>query len=261
MDSNMRKPLWIILAILIIFNSFQFTNAQTVKDYLKWGDRAYKEFKNLVALGFYKKAYDLDTSNYTVLLKISKTYNSLYDEAVEDSSKNQAKEFAEQALDISTKMSDLFPDSSDSYAYMAISYGNLANISGSKEKIRLSKKVADNAKEAIQKNPDSFLPYLVMGIYYKEIADLNWFERTFANLFYGKVPEGSVDESIEMLDKAYKINPKVIATNYHLALDYKETGNKEKEIFYLKRVIELPRSDFKDKFYKEKAKTRLGEVD
>jgi len=257
----MRKSLWIILAILIFSNLFLYTYAQTVKDYLKWGDRAYKEFNNLVALGFYKKAYDLDTSNYVVLLKISKTYNSLYDEAVEDSSKNQAKEFAEQALDISTKMKDLFPDSSDAYSYLAISYGNLANISGSKEKIRLSKKVADNANEAIKKNPDSFLPYLVMGIYYKEIADLNWFERTFANLFYGKVPEGSVEESIEMLQKAYKINPKVIATNYQLALDYKEKGDKEKEIFYLKRVIELPRFYFKDTFYKEKAKERLDEME
>lgn len=257
----MRKLTLLVCLFFTVVNLSYHTSAQTVKQYLKWGDQAYKKFNSLVALGFYKKAYDLDTNNYVTLLKISKTYNALCEEAVEDSSKSEAKEFAKQGVNFSNKMRDLFPDSSNAYAYLAISYGNLANISGSKEKIRLSKTIEENAKKAIEKNPNSFLPYLILGIYYKDIADLNWFERTFANLFYGKVPKGSIKESIEMLNKAYEINPNVIATNYQLALDYKEEGNKEKEIFYLKRVIELPQFDFKDKFYKDKAKARLDELD
>jgi tetratricopeptide (TPR) repeat protein len=250
-----------VFFLFLILITAHSSSGQTVNEYLKLGNNSYKKFDNLVALSFYKKAYDLDTSDYKALLGMVKSYGSLFDE-YEEASKNdeQIKEFAQNGITYSNKLINLFPDSSDSYSYLAISYGHLADISSGKERVQLAKKVESNAKEAIEKNPDSFLPYLILGIYYEKISEINWIERTFANLFYGKAPKGNIDESLEMLNKAYELNPEVITTNYYLALINKTKGNREKEIFYLKRVIELPRFDFKDKLYKEKAKDRLNEL-
>jgi tetratricopeptide (TPR) repeat protein len=257
----MKKSPFTIFSILIIIFAGRFSSAQTVNDYLRLGNNTYKKFNNLVALSFYKKAYSLDTNSYNALLGMVKSYNSLFDEYEESKKDNdEVKGFAQEGINYSIKLVDLFPDSSHSYSYLAISYGHLADISSGKQRVILAKDVESNSKEAIEKNPNSFLPYLILGIYYEKISEINWVERTFANLFYGKAPKGNINESLEMLNKAYELNPQVITTNYYLSIIYKVKGDNEKEIFYLKRVMELPRVDFKDKFYKEKAKTRLNDL-
>jgi tetratricopeptide (TPR) repeat protein len=250
-----------IFYLLIVIFAGRLSPGQTVNNYLKLGNDTYKKFNNLVALSFYKKAYSLDTNSYKALLGMVKSYSSLFDEYEEsEKENNELKGFAQEGINYSNKLVNLFPDSSQSYSYLAISYGHLADISSGKQRVMLAKMVESTAKEAIEKNPDSFLPYLVLGIYYEKISEINWIERTFANLFYGKAPKGNIDESLEMLNKAYELDSEVIATNYYLAIIYKVKNNNEKEIFYLKRIMELPRIDFKDKFYKEKAKARLNEL-
>ena len=54
--------------------------------------------------------------------------------------------------------------------------------------------------------------------------------------------------------------PGIVIATFHLSLIYKETGEEEKEIETLKKVLELSERDFRDKFAKRKAKKRLDEL-
>jgi len=105
-----------------------------------------------------------------------------------------------------------------------------------------------------------YLPYLILGIYNRQIGALGWFERLFANTFFGDVPEGSFEESEKLMLKALELQPGIVIATFHLSLTYKEMDKEEKEIEMLKKVLELPNLNFRDTFAKRKSKERLQEL-
>lgn len=106
-----------------------------------------------------------------------------------------------------------------------MSYGNLATFKGGTEKIKLASKIKDNAEKSLRLNSNDYLPYTILSIYHRQIASLNWFERAFANTFFGKVPEGSLEESEKMMLKALSIQPGVITAMFNLSLTYRDMDN------------------------------------
>jgi hypothetical protein len=104
---------------------------------------------------------------------------------------------------------------------MAMSYGNIAMYKGGKEKVSYAKKIEENAKRAIQISQSDHMPYIILGIYFRELASLSWIERAFANTFFGGVPKGSLEDSEKMFKKALGLNPEIIVAIYQLS---KHTG-------------------------------------
>jgi hypothetical protein len=141
-----------------------------------------------------------------------------------------------------------------------MSNGNIALFKGGKEKIKYAKLVEQNAKKSISLNSNAYLPYIILGIYYREIAGLNWIERAFANTFLGGVPSGSNEDSESMLKKALSFDPNMIVANYQLAKTYRQMDRMPEEKALLQKVLKLPMRDFRDKFAKEKANKRLNGI-
>ncbi len=250
----------IMPALIMMFLSAQMGLSYSVNDYLEKGDNYYKKFDLKNASINYQKAFDMNNNDYASLLKLTRVYNDLSEEYYEMAD----KESAETAVNNAVKYAELFqikyPDSASVYTLLAMSYGNLAMFKGDKEKIKLAYKIKDNAEKAIKLNPNDYLAYIILSIYYRQIASLSWFERTFANLFFGKVPEGSLEDSEKMMLQALSIQPEVVIAMFHLSLTYKEMDNEEKEIVWLKKVLEVPTYDFRDKYAKRKAKERLDDI-
>jgi tetratricopeptide (TPR) repeat protein len=195
-----------------------------------------------------------------VLFRLVRSYNDLGEEYYEYRNQDSSEIMIKKAIGFSEKMEKDFPDSAATYAYLAMSYGNQALYEGGKSKIKLAHQIEDNAKKSIQLNPNQYLSYVILGIYYRQIADLSWFERMFANTFFGKVPDGSFEESVQMLNKALKIKPNTIVASFQLALTYKAMGEEQKEKNLLEALIKYPQKNFRDKFAIKKAKSRLKEL-
>ena len=141
-----------------------------------------------------------------------------------------------------------------------MSNGNIALFKGGKEKIKYANLVEQNAKKSISLNPNAYLPYIILGIYYREIAGLSWWERAFANTFWGNVPSGSYEESEKMLKKALSFDQNMIVANFQLAKTYRNMDREPEEKALLEKVLILPVRDFRDKFAKEKANKRLNGI-
>ena len=109
-------------------------------------------------------------------------------------------------------------------------------------------------------DPDNYITYIILGIYNREIANLNFFERFFANTFFGDVPDGSFEISIKMFNNALKILPNTIVPTYQLAKTYRYMDKEEKEKELLRKVLNCEIRDFRDKFAIEKAKRRLEKL-
>jgi tetratricopeptide (TPR) repeat protein len=249
------------LLFLILFIVPAYSTPGELNDYLRKGDIYFNNFDNKSALNSYLQAYKLAPDNYDVIFRLARSYNDLGEEYYEYREKDSSEMMIRKAVRISEQMQREFPDSAASYAYLAMSYGNQALYAGGKTKIMLAHKIEDNAKRSLRINPDQYLSYIILGIYYRQIADLSWFERMFANTFFGNVPDGSFEQSIQMFDKALKIKPRTIVASFQLALTYKAMGEDEKEKSLLEALIKYPEQNFRDKFALRKAKKRLEDIE
>jgi len=244
--------------ILQLLLTFSFTN--DYEPYLMKGDEFHKKFDNVNAVHNYEKAYNLAPGNYEILLKLTIAYNDAGEEYVQLRKKDLAEKYINKAVHYAETFHKKFPDSAKVYCYLALSFGNLAMFRGNKEKIKLANAVKKNATKSLEMNPGQFVPYVVLGIYHREAANLNFFERLFANTFLGDAPEGSFEESIEMFNKALNILPNTIVPTYQLAKTYRYMGEEEKEKELLQKVINYEIRDFRDKFAIRKSKRRLEKL-
>ena len=104
------------------------------------------------------------------------------------------------------------------------------------------------------------MPYLILGVYYREIAGLSWIERLFANTFFGDVPDGSYEDSELMLKKALTFNPNIIVANYELANTYLAEEKDKEAIGLYNELLNIPNNDFRDKYIKDKTRRRLEKL-
>jgi tetratricopeptide (TPR) repeat protein len=232
----------------------------TFDELVSKGDSLYSQSNMQNALDFYEQAYSIDSSDYYLLLKLTRVCNDLGEYYYELRDEDSSEKVVYQGVNYAERFSSLYPDSTKVYAYLAWSYGNQALFEGGKEKIKLAHKIKDNATKAISMDSTDYLPYVILGIYNRQIGALNWFERLFANTFFGDVPEGSFEDSENMMLKALELQPGLVIAAFHLSLTYKEMGEEEKEIEMLKKVLEMPNLNFRDTFAKRKAQERLDDL-
>lgn len=252
---NKMKLIIILSSILFAYNGIAFP--ETYKEYIQEGDQYYSSFNIHSALKYYLKASDESPDSYDVLFRLSRTYNDLGEEYFEYHKKDSSRTMILYALEYSQKMVKNFPDSAASYAFLAMSYGNQALYEGGKEQIKLAHKIEENAKKSLKLDSHQYLSYIILGIYYRKIADLSWFDKLFANTFFGSVPEGTFEESVQMFKKALEYYPNTIVASYQLALTYESMGDKRSEAELLKKLLKYPQNNFRDKFAIMKAKNKL----
>lgn len=252
MKLKLFQLIFLILSPLLVCQSFN--------EYISRGDDFYKKFDLRNAAKYYDEAYKIEPENYYALLKVTKIYNDLGEDYNENNDRQIAEKSFYTALKYSKTFAAKYPDSAKVYTLLAMSYGNLGLYKGGNEKLKLAYLVKDNAIKSIEKDSTDYLPYIILSIYNRQIASLNWFERTYASIFFGKVPDGSLEESKRMMLKALKIQPGIITAMYHLSLTYQEMGNEKKEIELLKKILDAPISDFRDKYAKRKVRDRLTDL-
>jgi tetratricopeptide (TPR) repeat protein len=247
-----------ILILLFINSTLLLPN--NFDELVSKGDSLYAQSDMQNALNYYEQAYSIDSSDYYLLLKLTRVCNDLGEYYYELRDEESSEKVVYEGVDFAERFYSLYPDSAKVYTYLAWSYGNQALFEGGKEKIKLAHKIKDNATKAISIDSTDYLPYLILGIYNRQIGALSWFERLFANTFFGDVPEGSFEESEMMMLKALELQPGIVIATFHLSLTYKEMDEEKKEIAMLKKVLELPETNFRDKFAKRKSKERLEEL-
>ena len=247
------------LLILLFFNG-TILLPNSFDELISKGDSLYSQSDMQNALNYYEQAYSIDSSDYYLLFKLTRVCNDLGEYYYELHDEDSSEIVVYEGVDFAERFSSLYPDSAKVYTYLAWSYGNQALFEGGKEKIKLAHKIKDNATKAISMDSTDYLPYLILGIYNRQIGALGWFERLFANTFFGDVPEGSFEESEKLMLKALELQPGIVIAAFHLSLTYKEMGEEEKEIVMLKKVLELPNLNFRDTFAKRKAKERLEDL-
>lgn len=258
LTSSLIMPVALALAALALGITHQ-THADAFDDLMDLGDERHEKFDNRAASDYYKQAHSLKPENYEALMKLTRAYNDWGEDLKDEGSKETKAVFIE-----ATKWAELLrekhPDRAETYGYLVATYGNLSLYEEGKRKVELAGNIEVYANKAIELDPTYPPPYIALGVYYREIANLSWFLKKFAKLLYGKVLKGSNEDSERMLLKGLELNPNVIFANYQMALTYENMNQDDKAVEFLEKALQLPVSDHQDAALKLKSKKMLTAI-
>jgi tetratricopeptide (TPR) repeat protein len=144
-----------------------------------------------------------------------------------------AKNYAAAALNVNQ-------NSSEANCAMAFALGRISRVSSTKERVIMAKDVKHYAENAIRLDPSNFRAYHILGRWNYDVSDLSLAERSFARMFYGKIPDASLEDAIADFEKSRSLFPGFILNYYELARSYHRLGQDKKAIAYLRVLLGMP---------------------
>jgi tetratricopeptide (TPR) repeat protein len=221
---------------------------------LRGGDAAYSKFDNHSALTNYRRAVELDSSNYEALWKLARAY---VDVGMTLPQKEQPQNYA-LGEKLARRCVTLYPDSADGHFFLAVALGRVALYEGGKRKIKISKEVKAEAERALQADPKHDGAMHVLGRWNYELADLNFIERTVAKIVFGGLPTGaSHEQSAKYFEQAINLSPEKPVHHYELARALLKLNRDTEARQHLKQCIALPEVFWDDSQHKLAARKLL----
>jgi len=244
------KKAFLVLFIIIPVFAMASTQSQ-----IQQADKLYDQFYYKASAALYQQVLE-NKPSVDVYLKLADAYffDALYSPRTEQKGLLlKAKEAVEAAQKLS-------PNNAEILARFARIYGQLALFEGGKKKIKMAQQIKKYCEHALALNPNQSTAHAVLGVWHYELATLNPIEKAFANLFYGKIPKGDFNQSIDHLQKAVKADPNVIFFRLALAKSYLKVKNKKEANSHLEKALALPETVAVDRIYKEEIKQLLKKI-
>ena len=229
----------------------------------KSADRLYAHFKPKEAARELQKILLVDEQNLEALIKLSRAHIDIGDMISEPSPDAQESKMKEYRIaeDYARKAIRANPNSTWGYFYIAGSLGSMAILSPVDKQIDIAVEIRDAVEKAIALDPQNGFAYHIYGVWHRKMAEVDKASRVFASVRYGRsIPVGSVEKSIEYLEKAVALNPKVIVSRLELARSYVAAENWTLARNSLISVRELPDQFSDDAKHKQKAEQLLEEI-
>ncbi|MGL4854465.1 MAG: tetratricopeptide repeat protein [Lentisphaeria bacterium] len=237
-----------------------WVQAEGYKELLEIGDKYYNQFKTEEALESYTKAYEMNKGSFESLLRMVRIHNSLGEELKLSNDKEAEVEF-EKAYEYGLELVNKYPDSAKSHFELASSAGNLALYKGGSTKVELSRTIERSARESIRLEPNYSNGYVVLGIYNREVSELNWILKKIAQNILGGLPDGSMEESEKLLKKGVDLDPKAIFPRYHYGITLERNGKISEAILQYRLIQNLKYVHHLDRYHQGLAKERLEELE
>ena len=146
---------------------------------------------------------------------------------------------------------------SKGHTWLAASLGIMADNIGTREKLNRANEIKRELDSALRHNPNDETALSLLGSYYREAANIGWFNRVLATTFIGNVPEGNYDLAEKAFRKAISLAPKIIRNYHELALICIDNGNMEEALRLMKIAVEKPVLFASDKKRIEKMRALL----
>jgi tetratricopeptide (TPR) repeat protein len=244
-----------ITALLAAFAAGQLlAEDPRVSMLIQQGDASDARRESKAALAALQQAEAIEPQNFGVVLRISKQYTDLIDAA---KSKDDAKVFAEKALDYAKRAVALDANSAKAHLNLSICYGKMTDFVGNKMKMEYAKFIRDEAQRSIDLDPKDDYAWHVLGRWHSGVANLNGVLKALAGLVYGGLPPASNDEAVKCFKKAIEIAPQRMMHHAELAHAYRDAGHPDKAAQVWQNVLGIRAVDAQDEAYQKEAKLAL----
>lgn len=189
-----------------------------------------------------------------ILQKIARQYSDL---VVDQPDRATKKRFAETALAYAQRAVALAPEDPVNVLSLAICHGKLAVHSDTRAKVKYSRLIKEGAGRALALDPNYAWAHHVLGRWHYEVADLGATARFFVRLFYGGLPDASVERAIEHLERAVALEPDELNHHLELGFAYSAAGRIADARAKWERGLAMPTRAKHDESSKQRAREAL----
>jgi tetratricopeptide (TPR) repeat protein len=225
---------WFCVLLGLSINS----RAQDINVLLKEADNLEKQQKETEALDKYRQILVQQPGTVKALVKSAELNASMSSRQPDKSSRRlyieSAYAFAKRAFDADSMNADA------NYA-MAMASGKMTEIETENKKlVAYVKDVKQYTDKALAINPNHAKANYTLGKWHYEMANLSGLKKAAVKLFYGGLPEGTLEDAIRYMEKCKTLEP-YFATNYlDLAKAYKDNRQPAQAIEVLTKLVKLP---------------------
>lgn len=246
------------ILVFLVAVCFLPAGAQSVNDLIRQADHfSTVEFQNQQALDKLVAAEKIDSTNYEVLWRISRSYVDIGEHLpnTTDAEKDAQLKYYEKAAAYAERAVKAQPDSSMGYVRRAIADGRVALFKGVWSAIDYVKQVRDDCLKAIALDPNNATAYYVLARTHAKLCEKPKLVRWPLGLGWA-----NMDESIEYYDKAIALRPNFIMYRLDAARAYAEEDNDVKAKELLTSIATLPKEDEDDDQFRKEAKDLLEKI-
>ena len=194
---------------------------ESAEELIQKGDFFYAKLQAAEALKFYVPAEKLDPNNVRLLVRIAREYRHLMSDATKAAEKRQ---FGNTAVDYAQRAVALAPNDPETQLALAISYGKMLPMEGTKQQIATSPLIKIAADKAIALDPSNDLAWHVLGRWYLALADISIVKRAWARVVYDKLPPATHEDAARCFEKAMALNPNRLMHYIELGRTYAQMG-------------------------------------
>ncbi|MBP6455292.1 MAG: hypothetical protein KA275_01080 [Chitinophagaceae bacterium] len=214
------------LILLLFISCFLFKSSytQNAKDFFEKGKKLEKELNEKAAFEEYKRAIAINGKHIESLCSASLMCSRIGNR---EANTNSKKSYFTAAKNYATKALALNENYADANYVMAVAMGRMALISGTKEKVGASRNIHKYSKRCTQIDPKHAEGWMLLGKYNYEISNLNFAEKSAANLLFGGLPEGDINTAISCLEKSIILNNKSVLAHLELGKAYKQVNKND----------------------------------
>jgi tetratricopeptide (TPR) repeat protein len=173
------------------------------------------------ALELYRRVDKITPNNPVVLQKIARQYSDL---ATGQPDLAEKKHYAGIALEYSQRAVALDPQNAINVLSLAVCHGKLALYSDTRDKVKYSRLVWEEANHALALDPNYAWAHHVLGRWNCEVAAVNGVSKFLVKLLYSELPPASFNEGIRQLQIATKLEPDELSHWLELGFAYRAAG-------------------------------------
>ena len=219
------------------------------------GDVYYAKLMAADALKCYLPAEKLEPNNVHLLVRISREYRHLMSDATQP---EQKLGLGSTAVDYAKRAAALEPNDPEAQLAVAISYGKLEPFEGNREKFEATRIIKKAADKAIKLDPSSDLGWHVLGRWHLALAECSAFQRTMAQMLYGKLPDSTYEEAAQCFQKAIELNPNRLMHYIELGRVYAHMGRTDDARSLITRGLAMRETEKDDPETKRQGKELLA---
>ncbi|MDD8017537.1 MAG: hypothetical protein PHP42_04125 [Bacteroidota bacterium] len=235
-----------------------FAASQSVTDLISEADEySTVSFENQKALDKLLQADKIDTNNFAVLWRISRSYVDIGEHLPNKTDAEKEKQLGEyqKAFDYADKAVKAKPDSAIGYIRRAIANGRVALFKGVWSAIDFVKQVKADCEKAISLDPNNGAAYYILGRTHAKLCEKSKIIRWPLGLGWA-----NMEESLKNYDKSIALRPTFILYRLDAARAYVEEDNYAKAKELLISIAALPKQDEDDDQYRKESKELLDSI-
>jgi hypothetical protein len=224
----------------------------------KEADNLERSFKEPEALEKYKQILANDAGNIKALVKATELSCSIGGRA---ENKNDKRLTYESGLAFAQRALKADSNSAEANYALAMACGKMTEVETENKKIvAYVKDTKAFADKAIAINANFGKAYFIIGRWHYEMVNLSGIKKVAVKLFYGGLPEASLDNAIMYMEKSKTLEPYYMINYFYLNKAYKQNDKPAKQIEVLSKMVKLPNRTIDDAAMKEDAQKQLQQL-